>query len=221
MDNRGKKIVYMSQCILNQNLRFPGIAIESGVISKLLTPIVENGIGIESLPCLERLGWGGVQRQIFFKYLPKITDNLEKKSFPIIKLFLRIWLRNYKKLCRKEAKKLAIQIQDYYKSGYSILGIITTNDSPTCGITKTINLLDLSSKFKDLSLKKEIFENPRLEKMKNLIPNLCVNGVGLFTSELIKQFKKYKLDIKIIGLDIWKDITEETKKILDKLDLRI
>ena len=93
MDKRGKRIIYLSQCLFNQNLRFPGIAIERGAITDLLIPIIQNGIGIEPLPCLERLGWGGVNRKAFFKYFPMISKNIGSLKFPIIKLFLRLWLR--------------------------------------------------------------------------------------------------------------------------------
>jgi predicted secreted protein len=219
VDKRGKKIIYLSQCLLNQNLRFPGIAVESGAISELLIYLINSGIGIEPLPCLERLGWGGVERKTFYKYFPMISKNIGSKMFPIIKLFLRFWLRNFRKLCKKEAKKIVDQMLDYHKSGYSILGIITTNDSPTCGLTKTINLLDLSSKYKELGLKNEFFESPSLEKMKDLIPSICENGTGLFTSELIKENKKRKLDIEIIGFDIWNDSNGDTETLLKKLGL--
>ncbi|MFW9820466.1 MAG: hypothetical protein ACFFE5_12715, partial [Candidatus Thorarchaeota archaeon] len=118
-----------------------------------------------------------------------------------------------------EAKKIISQLQDYIDSGYSVLGIIITNDSPTCVITKTINLLELSSKYKELGLKDEFFENPTFEYMKNLIPNLCENGSGYFTSELKKQINKNKLDIKITGYDIWNNFSEETKKVLKNVKL--
>ncbi len=216
MDKRGKRIVYLSQCILNQNLRFPGIAVESGAIAELLIPIIKNGIGIEPLPCLERLGWGGIKRKTFFKYFPMISKNIGSLKLPIFKLFLRLWLRKFKKLCKKEAKKIILQMQDYQNSRYTILGMITTNDSPTCGYTKTINFLGIISKFKDLGIKDE-FENPTLEKMKNIIPRLCENGSGYFTSELAKQIQKSELEVIIIGFNIWNDLPQEIQRILNLL----
>lgn len=195
-------------------MRFPGIAVESGAISELVDSLLKNGIGIEPLPCLERLGWGGVRRKTFYKYFPIVSKNIGSIKFPFIKFFLRIWLRKYKKLCKTEAKKIVYQIKDYEKSGYSILGIIMTNDSPTCGVTKTMDLLDLSSKYKKLGIKDEIFENPTLEKMINLIPNLCESGSGYFTSALKKQINNNKLDISIMGFDIWNNSAEETEKLL-------
>ncbi|UCC19298.1 MAG: hypothetical protein JSV62_14525, partial [Promethearchaeota archaeon] len=201
MDKRGKRIVYLSKCLLNQNLRFPGIAVESGAIAELLIPLINKGVGIEPLPCLERLGWGGVGRKSFYKYFPVVTKNIGSRKFPLIKFFLRIWLRNFKKLCKKEAKKIVKQMLDYDRSGYSIKGIITTNDSPTCGYTKTINFIEITSKFKELGIKDE-FENPTLEKMKNIIPSLCEKGSGYFTTELVRQLKNNKLKIDIIGFNI-------------------
>jgi predicted secreted protein len=219
MDNRGNKIIYLSPCLLNQNLRFPGIAVESGVITELVESLIKNGVGIETIPCLERIGWGGVKRKTFYKYFPIVTKNISSIKFPLIKLFLKIWIRKYKKVCKKEAKKIIIQLHDYLNSGYSILGMITTNDSPTCGITKTMNLLELSSKYKELGIKNGFFENPSLDNMKKLIPNLCENGSGYFTSELKEQIDKNNLDIKIIGYDIWNNPSEETKKVINNLGL--
>ncbi len=218
MDKRGKRIIYVSKCILNQNLRFPGIAIESGAISELLIPIMKNGIGIESMPCLERLGWGGVQRTTFFKYFPMISKNIGSFKFPIIKFFLRSWLKKYKKLCKKEAKKIILQMQDYHNSGYTILGIITSNDSPTCGYTQTINFLKNISKFKEFDLKNE-FENPTLKKMKTIIPSLCENGSGYFMSEIVKEIKRRELKVDIIGFNIWNNLAEEIEEVLSKLNI--
>ncbi len=65
MDKRGKKIIYLSRCLINQNLRFPGIAVSSGAITELISPIIENGIGIESLPCLERIAWDVLKEALF------------------------------------------------------------------------------------------------------------------------------------------------------------
>ncbi|MFW9881480.1 MAG: hypothetical protein ACFFG0_51100 [Candidatus Thorarchaeota archaeon] len=216
MDKRGKKIIYLSRCLLNQNLRFPGIGVESGAIRELTISLIKKGIGLEPLPCLERLGWGGVKRKTFYKYLPKISKQIGSFKFPIIKFFLRIWIRKFKKLCQKEARKVVGQIQNYHESGYSIIGIIMTNDSPTCGVTKTINLFGILSKFKDLRIIDEL-TNPTFERMKDFIPNLCEDGTGLFTSELINEIKKKKLNTKIIGFDIWNDLTEETERVLEKL----
>lgn len=221
MDKRGKRIVYVSHCLLNQNLRFPGLAVESGAIADLVTILIRNGIGIELLPCLERIGWGGVSRKAFYKFFPIISKNIGTRKFLMTKLILKIWLSRFKKICKKEAKKIVNQMIDYHDSGYSILGMITTNDSPTCGYTKTINLLESLKKYKELGMTLEKLREPNLDEMKHFIPNLCEDGSGFFTSELVKQMKKRKLELNIIGFNIWNNLTEETKRVIKNFDLDI
>jgi len=136
-DNRSRKIIYLGNCLLNQNIRFPGIGVCGGAFYDLVTPLIKRGIGIEQLPCLERIGWGGVHRRSVYGMLPMLFKYANSKSFPIIKLLGTVWFWNYKRLCKKEAKKVVGQMEDYKKSGYEILGIIAMNDSPTCGVTKT------------------------------------------------------------------------------------
>lgn len=68
-----------------------------------------------------------------------------------------------------------------------MLGIIASNDSPTCGVTRTIDLLDGAIKFKSLGFKKEDLENPDIKIMRNIIPALCIEGSGLFISPIITK----------------------------------
>lgn len=137
------------------------------------------------------------------------------KSFPIIKLLGTVWFWNYKRLCKKEAKKVVGQMEDYKKSGYEILGIIAMNDSPTCGVTKTSDFFILFSKGQGLDVKLEDLEYPRLEKMSELLSKYLVDGQGLFMHEIVTELKRKKIDIKIIGFDPWCDIKEEVERIIN------
>lgn len=218
-DKRGKRIVYFSRCILNQNLRFPGIAVKNGAITELIEPLLKNGIGIEQLPCLERMGWGGISRKSFFKFLPITLSYTGTRLFPIVKFFAKIWIFKFKRLCKKEAFKIIDQIEDYVNSGYSILGIIASNDSPTCGITKTIDLIKSAYKYKELGFKLEDFKNPEFEKMRVTIPNLCEDGTGLFMAEILKELRKRNMIINVIGFDPWNNLRVEAERIVKKLNL--
>ena len=87
-DNRKKEIIFLSSCILNQNNRFPGIAVHKGAINNLIEPFLKEGIGIEQLPCLECMGWGGVSRKNIFRFLPSIFRHSNSK---LMKLSSKIW----------------------------------------------------------------------------------------------------------------------------------
>ena len=219
-DHRERQIVYVSRCILNQNLRFPGIAIKSGALNEILESFLINGLGIEPLPCLECLGWGGVARKSFFKFIPKFFKYSDSKVFLILKLFGAIWVWKYRRLCKKQAKFVMREMEDFITSGYLIKGIIAMNDSPTCALTKTIDLLNSAKKFKDMGLEVNDFLSPKFEKMKSIIPNICENGTGIFMSEIIRELKRRKLDIKLIEFNPWNDLKEETGKINKLLALK-
>ena len=78
-DNRKKQIIFLSSCMLNQNNRYPEIATTDGSIVSLIAPLLKEGIGIEQLPCLECMGWGGVSRKTIFKFIPMIYKHHKSK----------------------------------------------------------------------------------------------------------------------------------------------
>ncbi len=216
-DKRSGKIIYLGNCLLNQNIRFPGIGICGGAIYDLVEPLMKCGIGIEQLPCMERLSWGGVHRKPIYRMLPMLFKYRGSKFFPIIKLFGKVWLWNYKQVCKKEAKKVVRQMEDYQNSGYEISGIIAMNDSPTCGVTKTGDLFGSISEGQMDGLKLEDLEYPRLEKMSGLFKKVLVEGQGTFIHEIVEEMKRKKINTKIIGFDPWCDVKGETERIMSLL----
>jgi len=211
-DNRKKEIIFLSSCILNQNNRFPGIAVHKGAINNLIEPFLKEGIGIEQLPCLECMGWGGVSRKNIFRFLPSIFRHSNSK---LMKLSSKIWISKYQRLCKKEAKRIVKRIENYILNGYKIIGIIGMNDSPTCGVTNTINLLNSIFHYREFKIELKDFQSPNIEKMKKIIPKMLIEGQGIFMKELISKIRKKKSDILIIGFDPWLDIEKEAKRIKD------
>lgn len=211
-DNRKKEIVFLSSCILNQNNRFPGIAVDRGAINDLIEPLLKDGIGIEQLPCLECIGWGGVSRNSIFRFLPSIFRHPNSK---LMKLSSKIWLSKYQRLCKKAAKRIVKRIENYILNGYRIVSIVGMNDSPTCGVTKTMNLLNSIFHYRESKIELKDFESPNIEKMKNLIPRMLIEGQGIFMKELISKIRKKRFDILIVGFDPWLDIEKEANRIRD------
>jgi predicted secreted protein len=213
-DNRSKRIVFIGNCMLNQNARFPGIAVKEGSFEKLVEIITKNGIGIEQLPCLECLGWGGVSRKTYYKFQPLVLDFIDRKIFPLIRIFYSIWLYRFSCLCRKEASKVVNKIRDYLNSGYEVLGIVVSNDSPTCGVNLTMDLLEAAKKFKSLGFKAEYLENPDVKIMRTIIPSLCTKGSGLFIGPVISKLRKRDIDVQVIGFDPWaSSLKEEAERV--------
>jgi predicted secreted protein len=219
-DRRSKRIIFVSSCVLNQNLRFPGIAVEAGACRELVEMLMGHDLGIEALPCLERLGWGGVSRRNYFRYQPVMLRYADSPLSRMIGIFSSLWLFRYSLLCRREARKVARHILDYLRSGYSVVGIIAMNDSPTDGVTRTIDLARAPRKFRESGLSDEVLKNPDIAEMKGFIHSLCEPGTGIFTSFLRKELEKRSAEVKILGFDPWADMTGECRRIEDELGLK-
>lgn len=113
---RGKKIVLVSHCILNQNSVVHPCAQNMNDFKKLLVKIIGKNIGIIQLPCPE-LSLYGIKRW------GHVKDQFNTPHF------------------RKQSKKLIENIIeniiDYKNNGYEILGVVGVKGSPSCGVTKT------------------------------------------------------------------------------------
>lgn len=76
-DERSRRVVLVSHCLLNQNTRYAGGATRSGAVSELADELIGAGYGIHQLPCPERLAWGGVLNPTAFGSItPKVGRSI-------------------------------------------------------------------------------------------------------------------------------------------------
>ncbi len=114
--NRGKKIVVLAHCILNQN----SVVLSCGKNMSDFLPFVkdclEKNIGILQLPCPEFQLYG-------LKRWGHVKDQFEHQGFTS---------KSYEILA-----SIVSQIIDYLDNGYEILKVYGIKCSPSCGIEKT------------------------------------------------------------------------------------
>ena len=115
-DQRSKKIIVVSHCILNQNARIYGIAKFPGMVTPIVEFLVKSGLGIIQMPCPETT-YIGIRRWQYVK---------EQYDTPA-----------FREHCRKIATSILNQIEDYSNSGYEIIAILGVDGSPSCGVNKT------------------------------------------------------------------------------------
>ncbi|MBA4369388.1 MAG: hypothetical protein C0403_17320 [Desulfobacterium sp.] len=221
IDKRSKRVVFVSQCILNQNLRFPGIAVSSAACNELIGMLLRHDLGIETLPCLERLGWGGIARQSYFRYQKILLRYAGTPFYGALKQLSRLWVFQYRLRCRKEARRVVRFIIDYRSSGYTVAGIVAMNDSPTDGVSQTIDLINAPMKIKTLGIDPDLFQQPNLDDMKKVIPRLCDEGTGIFMSCIMKELEKKMITINTVGYDPWGDPGVEAQRVEEKLGFRM
>ena len=148
---RSKKILFVSHCILNQNVKAKGTERAPGAIKELLELFSEAEIGLVQLPCPE-LELSGLDRAA------KAKEFYDTNGF--------------RKICKKYAVIVMKQAQGYLKSGYSVLGILGVEFSPTCAVYQITN----GSK-----------RTP---------------GKGIFIEELEAEMRKKRFQVPIIGVNL-------------------
>lgn len=115
-DARGKKIVFLANCLLNANNKVLEVARYSGMFSEVVKVLDEQGVGIIQMPCPETL-YCGNQR---WHTTRNLYDNI-----------------GYRRFCREMASPMLDYMENYQKVGYQVVGILTCDGSPSCGITKS------------------------------------------------------------------------------------
>lgn len=135
-DARGGRVVFLSHCLLNQNVRYLGGAGHAAAVSEVVNRYLASGAGICQMPCPEQHAWGGVlKRRMLLAYGSGGTLRA-----PLARLLLRpfTWYTRfvYARLARMVARDLA----DYRRSGIDVVGIVGVGGSPSCGVQTTLDL---------------------------------------------------------------------------------
>jgi predicted secreted protein len=197
-DERSKKVIFLSHCILNENTRYLGGAFRQGSINEVLEEIQKRGIGIVQMKCPEQIAWGGVLKSSM--WIP-----LYRKNRLIKKILVPIFILHTKRIYKKIAKEVLKDIKDYKNSDFEVLGIVGVSASPTCGvntsieITKFINFLEGSS-IKDIN---------RKQLNEQYIKGSIVTRSGIFIDVLKNLLEKSDLHIKLYEHDLIKEMNKE------------
>ena len=117
---RSKKVIFVSHCLLNQNVRAEGRERFSGSFKDLLELFASSGIGIIQLPC----------PQIEFD-----GEGLDRK----IKPKLNLETNGYRKHCSKISNEIIKQIENYLRNNYDVVGILGVELSTSCGVHQILN----------------------------------------------------------------------------------
>mgnify|MGYP005856664043 CR=1 FL=1 len=110
-DARGKRIVFLSHCCLNQNAKVRGLASFPGAVTPLIELLLAEGVGMVQMTYLGTLRWGQVRNQY---------------DTPMFRAH-----------CRRLAEGIVDQVEDYRHGGYRVVGFIMMDGSPVCGLNKT------------------------------------------------------------------------------------
>ena len=135
-DARGGQVVFLSHCLLNQNVRYLGGAGRAAGVSELVEGYLARGIGISQLPCPEQRAWGGVlKRRMLLAYGSGGTFRA-----PLVRLLVRPFIWYTRRVYARLARGIAREISDYQRCGVELVALVGIGGSPSCGVATTLDL---------------------------------------------------------------------------------
>ena len=165
-----KKVVFVSNCLLNQNIRARGVkntykenGKELNIIKPLVKLLAKYDVAIEQLPCVE----------IYYEGLYRKACGQDK------------YLNNkFLKICRRHVNETVFLIKEMKKNNFDIKAIIGVDGSPTCGVDRT-------------SLGRGIFDKDKGIFMKLLYKELKKNKINIpFIGARLKNRKEFEEFLK-------------------------
>ena len=135
-DARGGRVVFLSHCLLNENVRYLGGAGRPGGVSDVVEEYLGRGIGICQLPCPEQRAWGGILKpRMLVAYGSEGTIRA-----PMSRMLLRPFIWYTRHVYARLARAVARDIADYRRSGVEVTGPVGIGSSPSCGVATTLDL---------------------------------------------------------------------------------
>ena len=138
-DDRSRRVVVLSHCLLNENTRYLGGARRAGCIREVTDACVAQGLGIVQLPCPEQQFWGGVLKRRMLRLY-----GLQRRSRILARVLLAMlpaiqaWSRlAFRRLARAEAHR----IEDYLRSGFDVVAVVGVDGSPTLNASEGLEVL--------------------------------------------------------------------------------
>mgnify|MGYP000903238584 FL=1 len=125
-DARSKKVILVSHCILNQNVKIDRCAWYAGAMREVTQTLLDAGMGLLQMPCPELLALG-LDRQVE-KGAPTSIESEDDRVSD------RMNEEGPRQLCAQIARDLVYQIEQYQHNGFTVLGVLGINGSPTCGV---------------------------------------------------------------------------------------
>jgi predicted secreted protein len=197
-DERGKKVIFLSHCLLNENTRYLGGAFRKAGIDELIDELQKQGIGIVQMKCPEQKTWGGVlKREMLMGYgISGTLMNAFRK--PYMLFFLWKSRRSFRKI----AKDVVAEIKDYIDSGFDVVGIVGIKGSPSCGVSAALDLkksAEFAAYLEIEKLNKEYFNE-------NCYKKCLVNKSGIFFDELKQELYAHHIKVNFFEHDLLTEV---------------
>lgn len=197
-DERSKRVIFVSHCLLNENTRYLGGAFRPGGVDELVDGFQREGLGICQMHCPEQRAWGGVlKRSLLLMYGSQGTLRYRLRHL-LLPLFL--WYTRWR--YRRLAKEVVKEIEDYARSGFEVVGIVGVGGSPSCGVWCTLDLprsLDVVAGCPLARLDRRVMNE-------EVVAANLSEGEGLFVAAIQRRLRRKHLPIRWYEHDLLSEI---------------
>jgi predicted secreted protein len=128
-DARSRKLVLVAHCILNQNSISDGTADYPGSIKEVVSLLLEAQCGIVQMPCPELHCLGLDRGDVHGAERPLLVENTRIRD--------SMMRRPADRTLRVLVRSLAYQVNQYLRHGFTVLGVVGIDRSPSCGVNTT------------------------------------------------------------------------------------
>jgi uncharacterized protein YbbK (DUF523 family) len=209
-DERSKRVIFVSRCLLNENTRYLGGAFRPGGVSELVDGFQQEEMGICQMHCPEQRAWGGVlKRDMLPMYGSRGT-----LPYWLRHVLLPLFLWCTKWVYRRLAIEAVRDIEDYVLSGFEVVGIVGVGGSPSCGVWSTL----------DLRRSLEVVAGCPLATLDRRVMNeevvaACLSeGDGLFVAAMQRELRRRHLSIRWYEHDLLSEIRGQPIRLRTKRD---
>ena len=128
-DGRSRRVVFLAHCLLNQNAISDNTAVYPAAFRDVVNFFLERDVGIVQMPCPELCCLG----------LDRGDPAGGTRAVTVENTRIRAAMKAplpYETLMRL-VDLVMLQITEYHRNGFHILGIVGANRSPNCGVETT------------------------------------------------------------------------------------
>jgi uncharacterized protein YbbK (DUF523 family) len=207
-DERSKRVIFVSHCLLNENTRYLGGAFQRGCVDEIVDGLQQEGLGLCQMHCPEQRAWGGVLKRMLLPLYGSRGTLLYRLRHLLFPLFLRYTQWRYQIL----AKEVVGDIEDYVRSGFEVVGVVGVGGSPSCGVCSSL----------DLRRSLEVVATCPLARLDRRVINEeavagCLSeGEGLFIAALQRQLRRRHLTIRWYEHDLLSEIAGQPLRLQRK-----
>ena len=201
-DGRGRQVVFLSHCLLNQNVRYPGGAGRSAGVLELVDGYLRQGVGVYQMPCPEQQAWGGVRKRLI---LPAFGSGRTWRA-PLIRRLLPLFETYTRWRYRRLAARVAADVQSCVDADVAVLAIVGVGGSPSCGAHLTLDLAGAVARLPTCPLAD--LDRDRVNTQ--VIAAHVIPGTGWFIEALSERLRRRRLAVPL-----------EDHDLLSELDIRL